>query len=259
MYKKILLEEKQKQLLEYIVEAYRNVKSVDRRIFVFFDFPSGTSYIDHPGLPNGGIEAYKGDIETLAREELIALTYGQQYTYDFDITPQGFKYYEGMKYSQSQPIIRVENTVKHFIDANRFQNKYPQAYNKWTEAESLLWLSDSQKQLTTIGHLCREALQEFATALVEQHQPTNVDSDKAHTVTRIRSVLDMRRDQLGSTESQFLKALLDYWKKVNNLIQRQEHGGQKEGKHLVWEDGRRVVFQTAILIMEIDITLSRVP
>ena len=259
MYQYILLEEEQKQLLEFLVEAYRNVKREKRRVFIFFEMPNGRSTIDHPGLPNGRVEAYKGDIETLEREGLIALKYGLHDVLEFDVTPQGFKYYEGIKHSQSQPVFRVENAIKHFIDADRFQHKYSLAYNKWTEAESLLWSSDSQKQLTTIGHLCREALQEFATVLVDQHQPSNVDVDKAHTVARIRAVLDLRRDQLGSTESQFLKALLGYWKEVNSLIQRQEHGGQKEGEQLVWEDGRRVVFQTAILIMEIDSTLSRVP
>ena len=152
----------------------------------------------------------------------------------------------------------MENTVKHFISTDRFRRKYSDAYLKWAEAEILLWSSDSLRQLTTIGHLCREALQDFTTVLVEQHLPSNVDADKAHTVARIKSVLNLRSDQLGSKEIPFLKALLAYWGTVIDLIQRQEHGGQKEGKQLVWKDGRRVVFQTAILIMEIDSALSEV-
>jgi hypothetical protein len=39
-------------------------------------------------------------------------------------------------------------------------------------------------------------------------------------------------------------------------VQRQEHGAQKEGRPLVWEDGRRVVFQTAIVMFELDRALS---
>ncbi|NQV19413.1 MAG: hypothetical protein HQ534_12835 [Armatimonadetes bacterium] len=253
----ILLEEEQKQLLELLVEASRNVKREKRRKFVFFGMQS-SAIIDHPGLLNGGVEAYMGDIETLAREGLIALSDGKDSVHSFYVTSEGFKYYEGMKLSQSQPVQRVENAVKHFISTDRFRHKYSDAYIKWAEAEILLWSSDSQRQLTMIGHLCREALQDFATVLVDQHRPSNVDADKAHTVARIRSVLELRRNQIGSTESKFLKALLTYWKRVNNLIQRQEHGGQKEGEPLIWEDGRRVVFQTAILIMEIDSALSKV-
>jgi hypothetical protein len=48
-----------------------------------------------------------------------------------------------------------------------------------------------------------------------------------------------------------LKALLAYWGTVNDLVQRQEHGGQKEREPLKWEDGRRVVFQTAVVMFEI--------
>jgi hypothetical protein len=47
-----------------------------------------------------------------------------------------------------------------------------------------------------------------------------------------------------------------YWGTVNDLIQRQEHGAQREGGALAWEDGRRVVFQTAIVMFEIDRSLS---
>ena len=36
-----------------------------------------------------------------------------------------------------------------------------------------------------------------------------------------------------------------------DLVQRQEHGGQKEGEPLGWEDGRRVVFQTANVMVEL--------
>jgi hypothetical protein len=131
------------------------------------------------------------------------------------------------------------------------------AYQKWLQAESILWSSDSEQQLTSIGHLCREALQEFATALVDHYQPPNVDSDKAHTVARLKAILNLSRDQLVSTEKPFLDALVAYWGTVSDIIQRQEHGGQKEGRPLVWEDARRVVFQTAILMFEIDNSLLR--
>lgn len=48
-----------------------------------------------------------------------------------------------------------------------------------------------------------------------------------------------------------LDALVVYWGTVSDLIQRQEHGAQKEGEALRWEDGRRVVFQTAVVMFEI--------
>ena len=139
-----------------------------------------------------------------------------------------------------------------------FQRKHYSAYEKWSHAESLLWSSDSEKQLTTMGHLCREALQELITNLVSEYSPPQVDGDKAHTVTRLRSVLATRKEKLGERESALLDALLVYCGTVIDLIQRQEHGAQKEGDSLVWTDGRRVVFQTAVVMIEIDSGLSRV-
>jgi hypothetical protein len=162
-----------------------------------------------------------------------------------------------MKQRAGQPIQNIETTIRNYLDADHFLQKYPKAYQKWAEAESMLWAGDSEHQLTTIGHLCREATQEFATALVEHCQPPDVDRDKAHTVTRIRAVLNLLDAQLGSTEKPFLDALLAYWGTVSDLIQRQEHGGRKEGDPLVWEDGRRVVFQTAVVMFEIDRAISR--
>jgi hypothetical protein len=75
-------------------------------------------------------------------------------------------------------------------------------------------------------------------------------------VARIRSVLQQHAAKLGTTAAPFLDALLVYWGTVSDLVQRQEHGAQKEGRPLVWEDGRRVVFQTAIVMFEVDRTLG---
>ena len=75
--------------------------------------------------------------------------------------------------------------------------------------------------------------------------------DKSRDINRIQAVVDQRRSQLGTTAA-LLDALVSYWRVVSGLVQRQEHGAQKEGRPLVWEDGRRVVFQTAIIMFEVD-------
>ncbi len=43
---------------------------------------------------------------------------------------------------------------------------------------------------------------------------------------------------------------------MSGLVQRQEHGGQKEGAALRWEDARRVACQTAVVMFEIDRSLA---
>jgi hypothetical protein len=161
-----------------------------------------------------------------------------------------------MQRRSAAPVQQVEEELMRYLDSDTFQRVHPAAHRKWSEAAERLWASDSQQQLTTIGHLCREAMQAFATGLVDQHQPPGVDTDRAHDVARIRSVLQQHAAKLGTTAAPFLDALLAYWGTVSDLVQREEHGAQKEGRPLVWEDGRRVVFQTAIVMFEVDRTLG---
>jgi len=250
MFENILLEQEQKELLFIVVEAARNVPRERRqKFYVSSGGMDGSlqSSLMHQGLPNGQIRVYEGDIETLAHTELLRLTN----LMSFDVTPLGFKYYEYLKQRVGQPIQRVESVIQNYMASDLFQQRYAQAYQKWASAEAMLWSSDSEQQLTTIGHLCREAIQEFASALVEQYQLQNVDQDKAHVVARLKAVLDLQSQRLGTTYKPFLETLLSYWGTVSDLIQKQEHGGQREGQTLVWEDARRVVFQTAIVMFEI--------
>ena len=101
-------------------------------------------------------------------------------------------------------------------------------------------------------------MQEFTDALARQHNPASAELDKTKTVARLRSVLSLYLAKIGAKEKSFLDALVAYWGTVADLAQRQEHGAQKEGDPLVWEDARRVVFQTLVVMFEIDRALSRI-
>lgn len=255
-----LLQQEQESLLSAFVEAYRSVPGDQREPFHMET--SDESYfaeIGHRGFPDRTIRAYENDINTLARKGFLDLSYSLiGVIYAFDITPEGFAYYRQIKQRDNEPVQRIENILRSYLEADRFQHKYSSAYQKWKDAEALLWDSDSERQLTTIGHLCREAVQQFASVLVGQYQPLAVEKDGAKTVARLKAVLDSCKSSLASTEQPFLKALLNYWGTVSDLIQRQEHGSHKEGHSLIWEDARRVVLQTAIVMLEVDSYLSRI-
>lgn len=255
----IQLEQEQEELLSMLVEAHRNLPWEQREPFMVMTFDDRV-YVElrHRGLPSGSANAYPGDIETLARERLISLDdelHGL--VYSFDIIPQGFAYYKQMNLRDGQPLERVETNIRNYLESYPFKQKHSKAYLKWHDAEALLWETDSERQLTTIGHLCREAVQEFATVLVDLYAPSGVETDKTKTIARLKAVLGLCESQLGNTERPFLKALLDYRGTVSDLIQRQEHGSHREREPLVWTDGRRVVLQTAIVMLEIDSSLSR--
>jgi hypothetical protein len=252
----VLLEREQEDLLKALVEATRNIPRDQRQKFLFLK-TMGPDFIRHPGLPDQNLAIYEGDLDILEQEGLLSVTYSARHNgRSFDVSPLGFRVYEEMQRRSGAPAQQVEEELMRYLDADAFHQSYSVAYRRWAEAVELLWGSDSQQQLTTIGHLCREAVQEFATALVDRHQPPDMDTDRTHTVARTRAVLDQHASKLGTTAAPFLDALLAYWGTVSDLVQRQEHGAKKEGRPLVWEDGRRVVFQTAVVMFEIDRALS---
>lgn len=77
-------------------------------------------------------------------------------------------------------------------------------------------------------------MQEFATALVDRYGPADANPDPTKTLDRLSAVLHMHRGQLGQRRAGLLDALFNYWRAAVDLVQRQEHGGQKEGEVVVW-------------------------
>jgi hypothetical protein len=255
----IVLEEHQVELLRMLVEAHRACPGEE---FLGVDVMRGTSAfpISHRGLEAESVMAAPVDLEALADAGLIR--WGQQESpgiWMFSIPPRAIKYYVDVLQKQGQPTERVEEAVRRYIEAEGFKSRHPGAYAKWAKAEELLWGADAQEQLTAIGHHCREAAQDFAADLATRHNPPDCPADPASTVARIRAVLNVQRSSLPSTVHPFLDALLAYWGTVMDLHQRQEHGAQREGRPLSGEDGRRVVFQTLVVMYELDRALNAKP
>ena len=233
-----------------MVKADHAVPPADKWKFVIVR-QTGLGPILHKGLPSD-FSANISDLEALWDAELLRQGVGSKGSFNFSITPLGFMYAQWLRESTGDPVQRVTDEIRGYVASEDFKSHYKNAYAKWAQAEAHLWGEDSDQQLTTIGHLCREALQEFATALVDHHNPPSTNTDKTKTIDRMRAVLNCCSDQLGGTVAPFLDALLVFWGTVSDLVQRQEHGAQKEGGPLVWEDARRVVFQTAVVMFEID-------
>lgn len=246
-------EPEQEELLDALVEDARSVPRAEREDFVLIGVEEDAciqGQRGHRAFP----DFQPSDLDVLRGAGLIAVSsYANTGKgFSFYVTPHGFSYYEERKREGSEPAQQVEQGIATYLDSGRFQVAYPDAYARWREAADLLWGADSERELSTIGHKCREAIQEFATALVERHQPPSVTTDKAMTRDRLSAVVNLRRPQLGEARSDLLDALFGYWRAAGQLIQRQEHAGLREGEPLGWEDGRRVVFQTAVLMFEID-------
>ncbi len=244
-------------LLRALVEATRNVPREKRERFKANEMPGSVpAYVTHPGLAGGKIRPYIGDLDSLIRGGLLATKPTGGTSFSFDVTPLGFQYYRELLEADGETCERQEKSVAHYLQADQFRARHLHAFAKWATAEEKLQAPEPEKHATAIGHDCREAMQEFCTSLIAAHGVTEVTADPTKTVDRLRTVL---REKLsaGAATKAFLDALLSYWGTVSDLAQRQEHGGQKEGEPLVFEDARRLVFHTAVVMMEIDRALTR--
>jgi hypothetical protein len=246
---RVLLEDDQRLLLDLMVEADNTVAKQARTSFILVQ-TSGGDFLIRDGMPRDWISL--PDLATLVERGLVREHYGSEGNRLYDVRPEGRLYWAEMKRRGGEPVQVVEAEVRAYLDAEAFAVAFRQAYNRWSQAAAELWGADSADRFTDIGHRCREAMQYFATALIEQ---AGVDAneqlgDPARTVDRIRRVI-AHRGELGGARRAFLVALVDYWGTVSDLVQRQEHGATKEGEQLTWEDARRVVFQTAIVMFEV--------
>lgn len=256
-FKNVFLEKEQKELLCIIVEAARNVPSEKRQQFSIVR-NDVEEFLQHSGLPAGEIKFYSPDLQTLIVKGLIQVIGRNQFSQvsRFDVTPEGFHYYRYLKKQSGKPIEHIEEAVRGYIDTHKFQKEYPKAYENWAAAEKLLGETDTSKQLTTIGHLCRVAIQEFMDTLYTQIKPPGEQIPKRLTKKRLEKIIEARTKQLGKTERKFLNVLYNFWDVVNDLVQRQVHEAQREKVQLVWKDARRVVFQTMMLMFEVNQSLK---
>ena len=250
------LEDEQKILLVHFVEAHRNAPPDKRAPFATSNpvSESQTTFI-HLRVPALRFKGSREDADVLAGYGLLQVSWSSKGDPLYYVTPKGIEQYEELM--QSSPAVdSVEEQVRRYLSSDEFRSRHPAAFAKWEAAAALLWRADSNDQLTTIGHLCRESLQEFVASLARRQGVKVAESDPAKTVARLRAILAAKATSLGSREAPFLDALLSYWGTVSDLVQRQEHGALREAEPLTWEDGRRVVFQSCVLMYEVSRALE---
>jgi hypothetical protein len=248
------LEPEQEALLARLVEADRHLHHDQRGSFLFVQ-TTQDDFIRHPGLPDGHVVGRKGDVHALLDEGLLRVIRQGSGTWFFDVSSRGRSLYEEIHPRARAAVHQVEQEVAGHLNAPGFRQRYPEASRRWAAAAAELRRGGAQR-LTTIRQLCREAMQEFATVLVERYRPPGVSENEAQEVAKITAVLRQHAARLSTTTGTRLDALLACWGTVSELARRQEHGTQKDVRPLVWEDGRRVVFQTAIVMFEVDRALE---
>lgn len=229
-----------------MVEAGRDLPR-EQREWVMIRYGRG-AFLDGPVI--GRVDVAEGDLAMLERAGLI---YATRYSArdnnpTYVVTPEGREHFYAMQ--DSDPMARQEDELKRFLESERFKSAYPRSAAKWTEADALLWRADSEREFTTIGHKVREAFQEFATEAVDRYAPPEVETNPALVNKRLGAIIAMLLPKLGQRRADLLTTLGDYSEATLAVVQRQEHGAQKEGNHLTWQDARRVVFHAASVMYE---------
>jgi hypothetical protein len=240
------------QALALLVEASRSVARNQREPILAF--PSGMSHnliLSHPGLPQDNPGIYPADLHQLQSAGWAVVRPAGSDACFIDITPAGVRQYEQFREQAATPVQRIEAASRSWIESEAFRLRHPEAHAKWASAEQLLWRSDAGTEYSAIGHYCREAAQEFATSLLKHHPVDDAPADPGKTKARVAAVLVPRSSGSKGVDKTII-ALLEYWSTILDLGQRQEHGGQKEGEALTWEDGRRLVVLTLLAMLEID-------
>jgi hypothetical protein len=158
---------------------------------------------------------------------------------------------EGLRNSRAQhrraEVGRFERTVVEYVNDQDFRARHPTAWLKWSEAHSLLETSPTSAA-TVIGHLCREAINEFSDGLVREHglEDRFASNQTKNKVKAIFATLPLMSREVRRS----LEALVDYWCTVSDLAQRQEHSAT-----LTEDDSRRMVFQTMVVMREIEMAV----
>ena len=162
----------------------------------------------------------------------------------FRVAPQGLKYYAQMKQASGEPLQRQEAEVQRFLNGKRSAQHTPERsrgglrprHSCGTPTAS----ASSRRSATRRARRCRSSPQRSSSAT---SQPTRREPHSRKP--RLGAVIAMFLPSLGDARATLLKALGDYSEATLGVIQRQEHGGQREGHQLTWQDARRVVFHTA--------------
>lgn len=251
----------QQQLLVTFVEEWRALPGDRRSAFLLlpFDGLGSKYYIRLPNPSQFQVTAYGGDVDTLVEAGLLRAKRDSKGELRWlDLTGPAFDAYRAIKEREGRSTERRESYVRRYLDSEWMRTAYGAALAKLDEADDLLWSDlEQERSPTTIGHLCREAMQLFAGELVDQLGLSGAEPDPQKTKNRVRIALERLRPSLGYTAAGLLAALWEYSSALNDVVQKQEHGSRVAERRLEWDDARRAVFHAGIVIVEIANVMRR--
>jgi hypothetical protein len=157
---------------------------------------------------------------------------------------------------------RIEDYLRAYLEDRRFSSAHPLACGRWIVAWEMLWCADSRAKLIGVGQRARDAMQAFSVSMLERCLPLAMDSHwpdvlaegspRPEPLESLARITEACGEQLGAGRSQLLRDLLEPWRALAETLGRHEHRSQALGERLRWEDGRRLVLFTALVMVEFD-------
>jgi hypothetical protein len=167
------------------------------------------------------------------------------------VTPEGLRKTHEVAIAE-----RASRLVAHMaahIDEPTFGTRYPKAYERWRDAFDLFEVG-GERNAARIGIDCRSAATRFTSELAARYD-VELDEDASPLASAtIKAVL--RKAGKGSARvDAYVDALVRYWGAVVGLVNRQVHEAEAS-EPLTEEDARRALFQTMLVMHEIDSILQ---
>jgi hypothetical protein len=157
---------------------------------------------------------------------------------------------------------RIDDYLRAYLEDERFRSAHPLAFGRWLVAWEMLWCADTRAKVIVAAQRTPVAMQAFASSLLELCTPLAMDpqwpglladgSSRADQLDGLTRVVNAYREQLGEERSELLGGLLEHWQALLLGVRRHDDSSQPPAERLHWEDGRRVVLFTALVMVEFD-------
>jgi hypothetical protein len=157
---------------------------------------------------------------------------------------------------------RIEDYLRAYLEDQRFSSAHPLACGRWIVAWEMLWCADSRAKVISVGQRAGDAMQAFSFSMhdrcmslaMDSHWPDVLadGSQRPEPLDSLASITEAYGEQLGAGRSKLLRELFEPWRALGEKLRRHEQALQPPDERLRWEDGRRLVLFTALVMVEFD-------
>jgi hypothetical protein len=202
-------------------------------------------------FPGHDLQVERSDLEQLAGKSYLHARTGPGGLLSVSVTAEGYAYYEAHQ-GEHHPAEQLAARVREYVDTTAAA-AYPEAAVRLHEAAKELWAARRDADVTPVGFKCREALQCFAQTYYTRFYPraTAEPLAKEKTGDLVSKVVRHLQQERGETDTFFDDALYQFWRRLIDLNQKVVHNVTTPARPLTWEDGRRVVLYSYLVIGEL--------